>query len=301
MGLVPQLVPPERAGAVASVTAARTGTMNETVNLVLKRARAARPSYGWQVPERPKATWWKRAAMWFGVVCATALISTLVASAITPGLPYRAARAVADRFRPEPPLAQTVVAGYVQQTREAPFWDRRPLIFPSSVSYFRTHFAALDPRREHPYRKTKFHLWVPQLVHEAPVFAGFPVEVAGVIRELNILSPAMPNRRIEWIVQLGGITVRRSGIVYCRVTEPVRQKLRGGDIVTVSGIVLGTGPIRLVNGQLDQAVYMVCGAMRQPTGSFGRLARYLEQHPRIWSSLYESPARAHALLGGSKA
>lgn len=253
------------------------------MHLALKRRSI---SYGWEGPRpRLRSPRWKRAAMWFGVVSATALVTALVASAVTPGLPYRVARAVQHHFAPQQPLSRLVVSEYVRQTREAAIWDRRPLIYPPSVAYFENHFMAFDPRHEHAYRKTRFQLWVRELVHEAPIFVGFPVEVAGVIRSLNILGPAMPNRRVEWIVQLGGITVERSGLIYCRVTEPIKRQLYAGDIVTASGLILGAGSIRLMNGQRENGVYMACSAIRQPRGAFGRYARFLEHHPRAWAKI----------------
>jgi hypothetical protein len=256
------------------------------VHLAMKGSQS--PSFGWDADQRPMRTArWKRVAMWFGLVSATALVTTVVASVITPGLPYRAVRLVQRQFAPRPPVSSSIVDEYVKETRGAEFWDRRPTIFPPSVEYFRTHFAAFDPRHEHPYRQTNFHLWVPDLVHAAPLFAGHPVEVAGAIRDLNILGPPMPNGRIEWIVQLGGVTVEDSGLVYCRSTERIGRQLHAGQIVTASGLVLGTGPIRLANGRLSQATYMACEAIHRPKGQFGRFATYLERHPRAWARLYK--------------
>jgi hypothetical protein len=267
------------------------------MHLALKRSHTR--DFGWQTQPGRRPPLWKRIAMWFGVVSATAMVTALVASVVTPGLPYRVARAVQHHFGPHPPISARIVADYVRQTRETTIWDRPPLIFPPSVSYLRSHFAAFDPRRDHPYRKTRFQLWIPQLVHETPVFVGFPVEVAGEIRDLNVLGPPLIRRscveahsiatcarqaRVEWVVQLGGITVNRSGIVYCRVTEPIRRQLHVGEIVTASGLVLGAGAIRLANGQRDQAVYMVCEAIQKPKGQFGRFARFIESHPRRWSA-----------------
>jgi hypothetical protein len=268
------------------------------MHLALKRSRSQ--DFGWQARTVPRPPLWKRVAMWFGLVSATALVTALVASLVTPGLPYRLARAIQHQFAPRRPLSALIVSDYVRDTREATIWDRPPLIFPPTVSYFRSHFAAFDPRRDHPYRKTRFQLWVPELVHETPVYAGLPVEVAGAIRDANILGPPILSRRcletghnvatcakharVEWVVQLGGITVEHSGLVYCRVTEPIRQHLHAGQIVTASGLVLAAGPIGLQNGQRDQAVYMVCEAIQRPRGVFGRIAHSIENHPRRWAA-----------------
>jgi hypothetical protein len=207
-----------------------------------------------------------------------------------------------NRVSPPRPLGvqERIIRTYVSETKDATFWAKPPVIFPPAVRYLHMHFRDFDPRRPHVMRESRFKLWIPELVHLAPSFSGVAVQVVGQIVQYNLLGPVpgRPHRLggFEWVLQLEPITVE-DGLVYCRVTEPLRWHPVRGRIMIARGVVLASGGIDLARGGMENGAYLACSAVA-PAG--GRWARYVETHPREQARIKKLIARGGDLTHGQQ-
>jgi hypothetical protein len=149
------------------------------------------------------------------------------------------------------------------------------VMFPQSESLMRERFAESDPRRPHPYRRSALKVWIPDLVHTAPVYAGVPIEVIGRVVEANVFAP-VSEKAIEWILQLAPLTTD-GGLVYCRVTVPLARRVPAGTHVVARGTVVGAGTISLSRGGFADGAYMACSAVGRPYGEMADFTTFLER------------------------
>jgi hypothetical protein len=210
----------------------------------------------------------------------TAAIAAIVTWLITPAVSqYAAVKTLwstsVDLVQddpPPPPASDQIVDAYQEQTRTAAIWAKPPTMFRQGAAAMRRQFARFDPRRSHRYEKTRFKMWIPDLVRQAPLFAGLPVEVVGRVVNVNLLD-VVSEKEAEWIVQLAPVTTN-DGLVYCRVTAPVRMTFP--QHLVARGTVIAAGGVALQRGGYAPAVYMACSAVRRPYGEIGRFTRFVE-------------------------
>jgi hypothetical protein len=265
---------------------------------MLRLRRPHAESYGWEEQQgRPRRSRLARAFTALGVLVVTAAITAFVGSLFSPGFAYRASNAAVDVFRAPPSASAEVTDAYMADTRAATFWARRPVMFPNSATYMRTHFSGFDPRRSHRYVESKLKLWVPDLLHMAPGVSGVPIETFGQLVTANMLSPPFPPGNIEWVLQLRPITTE-GGLVYCRLTRPVAWRPKAGALMRARGLVIAAGPISLANGGLTNGVYLACSAIAGPPVEFAGLANFLRTHPQaleLFRKSIKDPALARKL------
>jgi hypothetical protein len=160
-----------------------------------------------------------------------------------------------------------LVGDYIDQTRHANIWMQPPAMYPESEQYFRDDpWGELNPQVPHqlPDNPELEIRPVEELVPESKAYAGRIVGTIGIIKRQPSKWEAMPNIP-EWVVQIGSLNPNHKyEAVYCRVTTSPDVRLRQGEVVAVSGLILGAGQVKQTDGPgiLDVA-YMACSAIEK--------------------------------------
>jgi hypothetical protein len=168
---------------------------------------------------------------------------------------------VADILDREPSTAERVVDEYVSFTRNrALAWERPPTIYEPSVQFFKHHFAALDPRRQHEFIpiKPRRAVAIQELADHAPLYAGRIVPVRGRLSFKSVVA-AEPTA-VSWAFQMRKPGIRDTGLI-CRVPwDPsLKPDYVPGDTVLAEGVVLAQGGGERADGKGSaRVVYMAC-------------------------------------------
>jgi hypothetical protein len=138
-----------------------------------------------------------------------------------------------------------------------------PTIYKPSVSYFKQHYAALDPDRPHrfPPVGSEPFVGIGDLLLTGPAMAGRPI----LIRRQPLRRPTLVTvtgaRAASVAFAVVDPVVRRT-VVMCRAPVAAPIDFQHGDRVTVSGVLVADRAIGRTDGRgFDRAFYMACASI----------------------------------------
>lgn len=192
------------------------------------------------------------------------LFGPKLADAVLPTETIRAA--IGELFDDDPSPSDIAVDEYVRVVRRATAWERPPTIYGPSVSYFKKHFAAMDPDRHHdfPDVRTLQPAALMDLAVGAPLFAGRPILISGPLAETPTV--VTPGRRgtVSWAFVVRDPDLENA-VVLARVPVRTPLTLDRGQRVSISGIVMADGAARYGDSVLTRVVYIAGSSIAPST------------------------------------
>jgi len=149
-----------------------------------------------------------------------------------------------------------VIDEYLYETYSWSGWSQPPTVFEDSVTYFRRHFAELDPRSTHNLTGDLKGAAVQTIVAQAASYSGRLIATGGLIQDEPNKSPA--GDYDIWVLQLQAPQAEYNRFtVYVKLSASLPRDFRKGDLVAVEGLVVAAGTVSTKEGGSIDVAYMI--------------------------------------------